>query len=432
MLNYCCTLKNKLTSIIWKMEKNSSDFVVAPKRNFTRKSKLSLSETMKFILGMGGKTLGKELMDFYDFHANMVSVSAVVQRRTKIKPYAFEYLFHSFNKEFSPTRFFYGYRLYAVDGSDVHYPVNPCDESNYVCTNENAKGYNLMHLNTLYGLLNQYYLDAVVQNYSEMNENRAMIHMSRKIKHDAIIVADRNYESYNNMAHLKHQGLKYIIRIKDTVAIAKRLPLTENQGTDIDVDILLTRRQTKEVKANPLKYRSLLSNVTFDFLPLQSKEVYPIHFKVVKMKVKEGKFEILVTNLSREEFTSEQLKQVYRLRWEIETSFRELKYNVGLNAFHSKKKDCVIQEIFARLTMYNFSMLITKNILMGTKCRKHSSKVNYAVAVHVCICFFCSARISPDDVEKIIARNRISVRPDRHAKRHTAYHSTVCFNYRFS
>ena len=55
---------------------------------------------------------------------------------------------------------------------------------------------------------------------------------------------------------------------------------------------------------------------------------------------------------------------LYKMRWRIENYFRELKYNVGLIAFHSKKKECVIQKIFASLIIYNFSMLITENIFI--------------------------------------------------------------------
>ena len=67
MQNYCNTVKNKLNLLIKRMEKRVSDFVVDPKRDFVRKSELSFSKTIKFILGMGSQTLGKELMDFYDF-----------------------------------------------------------------------------------------------------------------------------------------------------------------------------------------------------------------------------------------------------------------------------------------------------------------------------------------------------------------------------
>jgi len=91
--------------IIRNMEKNDSAFVVDPKRDFIRKSELSFSKTMRFILDMGSQTLGKELMNFYGIDPKMVSVSAIVQRRAKILLSDFQNLFHEFNKVFSQTGF---------------------------------------------------------------------------------------------------------------------------------------------------------------------------------------------------------------------------------------------------------------------------------------------------------------------------------------
>ncbi len=99
----------------------------------------------------------------------------------------------------------------------------------------------------------------------------------------------------------------------------------------------------------------------------------------------------------------------------------------------TQKKDCMIQEIFASIIMYNFSMLITENIFIDDdKHNKYRSKVNYAVAVHICINFFRSDHVSPSHLEKLIARNMCPVRPDRNVPRKTHYHSAIGFNYRLS
>ena len=415
------------------MEKNVSDFVVDPKRDFVRRSELSFSKTMRFILGMGSQTLGKELMDFYDFDPKMVSVSAVVQRRSKILPTAFQYLFHKFNETFSQTSFFHGYRLYAVDGSDIHIPTAPDDKDTFYRANIDVKGYNLMHLNALYDIMNQRYMNAVLQDSRNENEHSALISMLGNIGHDSIIVADRGYESYNTIAHLENKGLKYVIRIKTSGGIAQKFNIPHDKEADFSANILLTRRHTNEVKANPKLYRYLPASSTFDFLPKGSKDIYSLKFRIIRLKISENNYETIVTNLYDDEFSAEDIKMIYKMRWGIETSFRELKYHVGLIAFHSKKKDCVIQEIFARLIMYNFSMLITENILIdNNKHNKYRSKVNYAVAIHICITFYRCNNVSPSHLRKLIARNKCPVRHNRNAFRKTRYHSAIPFNYRLS
>ena len=231
--------------LIRRMEKNVSAFLANPKRDFVRKSELSFSKTMKFILCMGSKTLGKELIDFYDFDSKTVSASAIVQRRAKILPSAFQHLFHEFNKKFSQTNFFHGYRLYAVDGSDIHIPPIPDDHSTHYNANVDSKGYNLIHLNTLYGLTNRRYIDAVLQDSRNENENKALISMIDKIDNNTIVIADRNYDSYNNIAHFEAKRLKYVIRIKSTTGIIKKFDIPLDKEVDFTTDILLTRRQTK-------------------------------------------------------------------------------------------------------------------------------------------------------------------------------------------
>ena len=433
MQNYCNIVKNKLNMLIRSMEKNVSNFVVDPKRDFVRKSELSFSKTMRFILGMGSQTLGKELMEFYGFDPKMVSVSAIVQRRAKILPTAFQHLFHKFNETFSQTNSFHGYRLYAVDGSDIHIPTIPDDHSTYYNVYADSNGYNLMHLNALYDLLNKRYFNAVIQDSRMENENKALISMIENVTNDSIIIADRNYDSYNNIAHLEAKGLKYVIRIKSTTGIIKKFNIPSDKEVDFTADILLTRRQTNEVKADPKHYRYLPASSTFDFIPIGSKDTYPLKFRIIRIKISEGMYETLVTNLPENEFAAADIKNIYKMRWGIETSFRELKYHVGLIAFHSKKKDCIIQEIYARLIMYNFSMLITENILIDDdKRNKYHPKVNYAVAIYICIAFFRCSNVSPSHLEKLIARNKCPVRHNRNAVRKTRYHSAIPFNYRLS
>ena len=77
-------------------------------------------------------------------------------------------------------------------------------------------------------------------------------------------------------------------------------------------------------------------------------------------------------------------------------------------------------------------MLITENILIDDKHNKYRYSINYAIAVFVCINFFCSDHVSTSHLEKLIARNKYPVRPDHNADRNTHYHSAIGFNYRLS
>ena len=62
---------------------------------------------------------------------------------------------------------------------------------------------------------------------------------------------------------------------------------------------------------------------------------------------------VLITNLNRFEFPAKKMKELYHIRWDIETSFRELKYALGAVQFHSRKDDFVEMELIAHLIMFN-------------------------------------------------------------------------------
>lgn len=55
------------------------------------------------------------------------------------------------------------------------------------------------------------------------------------------------------------------------------------------------------------------------------------------------------------------------MRWGIKTSFRELKYCIGLINLHGKSDEFVTQEIYSALTMYNFCNRIATAVVIEQK-----------------------------------------------------------------
>ena len=119
------------------------------------------------------------------------------------------------------------------------------------------------------------------------------------------------------------------------------------------------------------------------------------------------------------------------MRWGIETSFRDLKYTIGLLHFHSKKVDYILQEIFAGLIMYNFSELITSHVVIEKGSRKYEYKINFSVAVHICRDFLLSIN-NPPDVELLIARYVLPIRPGRSRPREMKVKQAISFMYRIA
>ncbi len=433
MSKFSVKVKNVLNNIINEMNQVSWMFVKNPKSDFTRNRKLSFSAILKLIIAMDGQSIHKELYNFFNFKSTTPTSSAFVQCRNKIDIMAFEYLFHRFTTSFKSSRMMNGYELLAVDGSDIHTPTNPDDKNTYIQSKKERKGYNLYHINTLYNPLDKRYVDVIVQDVRLCNERDALCTMVDRAssRQKTIILADRGYESYNVMAHIEQKGWKYLIRVKNTKGIVAGLNLPDINEFDIDISLILTRRQTKEIMAHREKYRTIMKNMRFDYLPENSKDTYEMKFRLIRIKVEDGTTETLITNLEKSGFTVEELKKMYKIRWGIETAFRELKYNVGLVNFHSKKADFILQEIYARLIMYNISMIIARRVCIQQDNKAYKYQLNYAEAIYICK-HFIRNKESPQNIEALIAQNILPIRPDRQYERKIKHHSSVSFVYRIA
>ena len=395
------------------------------------------------LLTMEGMTLTNELLRQFGCSTVTATSSAFVQQRKKILPAALESLFHDFASQTSTGNNYKGYRLYAVDGSDIQIPTNLSDKDSLFVPKDGIKPYNLLHLNALYNLLTHTYEDALVFKRKEAFESRALTKMVDRssIKGKAIVIMDRGYESYNNMAHIQEKGWFYLIRVKDfgphKTGILHGLDLPDTDEFDEYINLNLTRKQTNEMKQLFQKknaYRRIAHNKTFDYLPAKSKKsdatvLYNLPFRIVRFPISDESYEVVVTNLEKAEFPSDELRKLYGMRWGIETSFRDLKYTIGLLHFHSKKVEFILQEIYAGLIMYNFSELITSHVVIEKGARKYEYKVNFSVAVHICREFLLKENIPPD-IESLIARYITPIRPGRSRPRDMKVKQAISFMYR--
>jgi hypothetical protein len=438
MNEYANSLKETLTSLIREMSAAPAPFVKNPDKDFTRKKKLPFETVMQLLISMGGNSLYKELLESQGYDINTATTSAFVQQRNKILPSAVEFLFHKFTESYSEIKDYRGYRLLAMDGSDLHIATDPTDTDSYFQSQPNTKGYNLLHLNVIYDLCNRMYVDALVQPRRLCNEGRALATMVDRspIQGKTLAIGDRGYESYNNFAHLERKGWNYVIRVKDldSSGILSSLRLPAAGEFDQDIHLTLTQKQTKEVKAHPEIYKFVPASSTFDFLNLQENLFYPISFRVVRFILPSGAYETVITNLFAIDFPPDEIKSIYNMRWGIETSFRALKYTVGLTNFHAKKQESIAQEIFARMILYNFAEMITSHVVISQKDKRHLYQVNFTVAIHLCRHFLRSRDDRPPpDVEALIRKNILPIRPIRPGQKNTRkirYKSVVSFVYR--
>ena len=177
MKNYPNTLKRNLLNTISQMQKELPQYTSDPQRNFTRNRKLPFEKLCRTILSMSGQSLHVELQRQFRYEPAAATASAFVQQRGKLLPSVFEEILRRFSLQNRPKRHWTGYMLLAVDGSHVQIPSGIHDKATYFNSAKGGRGYNLLHLNALYDLGSQLYLDAVIQNGWGDNESQALVEM---------------------------------------------------------------------------------------------------------------------------------------------------------------------------------------------------------------------------------------------------------------
>lgn len=431
-------IKKLLMSEIKNVASQPHNYCSNPDTDFTRTRKLSMEKMLHGIIGMESKSLTNELVDLFHASAQTPTTSAFIQQRTKIKPKAFESIFKNFSKNLMDLSD-EDMPVFAIDGSDIQIPTNPNDTDSYIAGTNGHKGYNLLHINALYDLNKHIYSDVIIQKAKERDEHKALQRLVDDSKiTKALVIADRGYESFNSMAHIQEKGWFFLIRVKDgNNGIKQGLDLPETECFDINISLKLTRKKTNAVKdlfKDKNHYRMVSSTQPFDYLPLKNRKAepakfYELNFRIVRFPISEDTYETVVTNLDKDKYSPAGLKKLYASRWGIETSFRDLKYTIGLLNFHSKKVMCILQEIYAHMTMYNFAEMITSHVVIEKKQRKHTYKANFSVAAHICRLFY-RGKTTPPDLEAIIAKNLIPIRPGRHRERNVKAKNFQGFIYR--
>lgn len=429
--------KELLNRKIEKLWREKEKYVVNPKSDFTRRGKTSFKDDINFIIGTSGRTLKEELYNYFGYNKDIISVPGIVQSRAKIKEEAFMALLKEINKSYATIKKINGYLLCAVDGSDMNIYPDPEETSTRVTKKENRKCANQYHLNAIYDILNHRFIDAIIEGVRKLGEIPALIKLIDSYHDDkTIFMADRGYISYNALEHIRQSGHKFLFRCQDIHSrnsIIKKFNYPKNEEEfDIEVEITLTNDRNI-YKGNEDTHRFIASNQNFDYLDKENHE-YKSKYRVLRFKINDD-YECIITNLDKDEFNINEIKELYGLRWQIETAFRHLKYSVSLLAFHSKKREFIKQEIWARFILYNLSFIVIEciNDSKIKKSEKFIYKLNIKNTMHIIRDLLLKRKSGyPPDLLEMIEREILPIRPNRKYACKVYGKSLIHFNYRFS
>lgn len=436
-MKYSDAVKMMLMTSINELASDPAKYAVNPGKDFTRNRKLGFSSLIHMLLTMEADSIKEEIYRYFGRTTDAPSKAAFYKQRKKLKEDALRSLLISFTKKCRKHLLKGKYSLVACDGSAADIFRNPADPDTFFEPNgKSSRGFNQIHINAFFSILDKKFIDLLIQPARKRNEYSAFCQMVDRNRTDTpvIYLCDRGYASYNNFAHVIENGQLFLIRCTDAkTENILGFPLERVKELDYHVDRILSRSQSKKKRLHPEladQYRYVCKDVPMDYLTEEQTE-YQLTLRVIRIELSDGCYENLITNLPDLDFDLEDFKDLYHMRWDEETSFRDLKYPLCLKAFHSKKYEYIVQEVWARAILYNFCSEIAMHVEIPQKSTKHVYQANYSAAIKTCRDFLrIRDGAASFDVEGLIAQNIEPIRPGRTFPRQARFKPPMSFCYR--
>lgn len=442
-----------------------SEIVEHPDKDFTRRTKVTIPVVMNSLVSAGAEGMKLVVQDFTDNYPGWFSeervpfISTFTEARKKLKTEAFSDIFQAVTGRLSGLAKWahdedVNYHLLprAVDGTSFPYDSS----SEYSDEKYSARGTRawVQECTAVYDLETGMFTDAVIhgckgKNTGEPADFCTMIDRAEVPDGTRILyIADRAFAVPNVLAHLQESGQFFLIRDKDVDAagFVGSLNLPE-EAFDVDMEIRIGRSvpctpQTSDGRWN----RCIAAKTRFDYIDPGSNRTYTLHLRVVRLCIN-GTWVVLLTNLPRDKYSVDDLRNLYAMRWGEEVAFRDMKYTLGTLSFHSRLDKLITQEIWAKLLLYNMCAVIAASapavVLESAgdgpvpNCvREFQSKepgriaVDFVVAVHnIRLSFIRRSKTSVRLAEEIVMYKE-KIDPGRHEKRNKHARRRFYLNYR--
>ena len=275
-----------------------------------------------------------------------------------------------------------GFRLLAIDGSKVRLPEGQEIQKHFGAISysnqyEEVRGeHNYAQVSVLYDVLNRIALTGEFAKARAYEVDLGIKPLSHSQFGD-LIVCDRNYASYRFLDELEH--VDFVIRCSASSFQVARAML-KGQGTD---------SQVVNLKINNQKSRLV---------------------RFVRVTLNPGEYEVLVTSLADERtYPNELFKELYYLRWGIETFYGFLKTRLELENFSGKTVESLYQDFYATVYLTGLESLLTletNQILSTRNTSVNSQQVNHNVSFHAIKSEALNLLLSDVPIPKVLKKLR--------------------------
>jgi hypothetical protein len=404
-------MKNVISTAFYELQEivNNLEFKdQARKRagDFSRESgKIKFQELIYFILKSSKSSNDTAVRRFFaelGREEMTVTQQSLSEARSKLTVWAFTHIFEKATvipMMQAATRTWNNYFIYAVDGSKIALPVDRFGRllEHYGTVGRGSTS-PTAQASILYDVLNDLIIDASIEPIETDERSLALRHINRfkelNIHDQALMIFDRGYPSFELIAELEKQGIKFVMRVK------KKFNLEIDAQVADDAEVWhYNKDKTEKVKV-----------------------------RVIKVKLDSGEIETLITNLFDENLKPSDFKTLYFLRWPIETKYDIVKNKLQVENFTAQTIEGIQQDFYATMFMANIMAAVEAEVKEAVdeqrnlKENKYEYKINKNELISILKDHFIVA-LSHDSSEKqmeelekvfdLAQRYVVPIRPNR-------------------
>ena len=391
--------------------------------HFTRIRKMPLQDLLFTMINRKGLTLALELRNYMKIAhpGTFISKPGYLKQRMKLNPDAFLELYKYHNRNFyadSSFSTYKGHLILAADGLDINIPTTAETLELYgSASRNNTKPQAQIGLGCIYDVMNRMILESDC-NKVKFDEMRLAEKQLERIPEAIgnipfIIIMDRGYPSTPAFIHMMDKGIKFIVRLKSSDYKKEQSSLSEND-------------QLVKIKLDKSRIRHYEGTIDGE----RMKELGEISLRMIKIPLENESLEVLATNLSEIEFSTNEIKELYHMRWGIETAYETLKSRLQLENFTGTKAILLLQDIYSTIYLSN----LAEDIILDAEReldqketeKKHKMMINQTVSIGILKNDLIYILLETNEKKKSmlfqqiyedISKNLVPIRPDRHYKR---------------
>ena len=425
--------------------------------DFTRKKgKMQLQRLLLYVIFRNCKDTNSELSRFYasiDCSGERPSRQATHKRLRSLNPDIWPFLSTKFSELFYKckkiVRTTKNYLILAADSSafEMPYSQKAAEKYGYHKSNhikkESDLGKIIVRCGGLYDVINHIFVDYKIESY-KLSETDIVIRQIKSVfpvlsDRKAILLADRGYISVQLMALTQMYGHHFCIRGKRSTYKELVGRMSKN---DEHIKIKITNLLLNRIKdPDALKYLKGLEYFTVRVIkkywknPATGAEELTVYF----------------TNLNENEFTENEILELYEKRWNIETAYRTLKSVLELERHVSLDPNVAFNMLYGKIMFYNFASVFRTQledclIFESQENQKNALKYDYTINEKVLIhqiyaenlvtCFTSTVSVDTrirsitNNLYTLINKMKTPIRRDRHYPR-WGKHVTCSYKYKF-